>query len=75
MSLQSDGYPAFHTVSTISTRMRPITLQGDILAVSDDVADGVIQNLKDGTCAALRNDSGFGETALTVIDSSLAASG
>lgn len=55
--------------------MRPITLQGDILAVSDDVADSVIQNLKDGTCAALRNDSGFGETALTVIDSSLAASG
>jgi hypothetical protein len=50
--------------------MRPIALQLDILAFSDDVSDTIIHNLKDGTCATLRNAPVAGETVWQVISSS-----
>jgi hypothetical protein len=58
---------AFQSISTIHTRMRPIALQGDIIAFSDDFSDTIVRNLKDDTCAALRNTAVTGETAWKVI--------
>ena len=70
MSLLSHGDgtgASFQTTFTIPTRLRPIALQGDILAFSDDVAETVVQNLKDRTRATLRNAPVSGETAWQVI--------
>jgi hypothetical protein len=57
----------FQSTLTIQTRLRPIALQGDTLASCDDVAVTLIQNLKDGTSATLRNAPVSGETAWQVI--------
>jgi len=61
---RGDGTPTvFESISTIQTWLSPIALQGDILAFSDNVAETVIQNLKDDTCAILRNAPVSDQTA------------
>ena len=57
----------FQTTLIIQTHLRPVALQGDTLASCDDVADTVIQNLKDGTSATLHNAPVSGERAWQVI--------
>ena len=49
-----DGTTDFHSLGTIDTSMRPITLQGDLLAYSDDSSRTVITNWRTGALALLQ---------------------
>ncbi|KAI0937967.1 hypothetical protein AcV7_003289 [Taiwanofungus camphoratus] len=56
LSLVSQGkqQPAFRSISTFDTSFRPVALQGDLLAFSDDSSETVILNWMTGTTAILR---------------------
>lgn len=49
-----DGSSEFRSLGTIDTTMRPITLQGDRLAYSDDSSRTIITNWRSGALAVLR---------------------
>lgn len=46
---------SLNTLFSVSTSFRPITLQGDLLALSDDVSQTAIWNWRKGTYATLRH--------------------
>jgi hypothetical protein len=50
-----DGTYHFRILNSIQSNLRPITLQGNLLAVSDDVARTVIWDWSAGTSAILEH--------------------
>ena len=49
-----DGTTEFRSLGAIDTSMRPITLQGDLLAYSDDSSRTVVTNWRTGALALLQ---------------------
>jgi hypothetical protein len=45
----------FRTLSTIQSNLKPVTLQGDLLAIGDDVARTMIWDWRAGTSAILEH--------------------
>ena len=57
----------FHHVRSIDSQYKPILLEGDILAISDDISDTVLWNWREDTCATLHHEPVQGETLWQVI--------
>jgi len=59
MALETDVDGTYHlrTLNTIRSNFKPVTLQGDLLAISDDVARTTIWDWRAGTSAILEHRS------------------
>ncbi|KAK0433885.1 hypothetical protein EV421DRAFT_1842492 [Armillaria borealis] len=56
--LHLDDNGILHEIQTIDKNLRPVTLTGDIVALSDDISKIVIYNWKTDECAYLDDGSG-----------------
>ena len=55
VDMDVDGTYHFRILNTIQSNFKPVTLQGDLLAISDDVAQTVIWDWRSGTSAVLEH--------------------
>ena len=46
--------PCFQSICNIATTFRPVALQGDLIAFSDDASETVIMNWRENTFALLK---------------------
>jgi len=52
-----DSCCRFSEIYSVETSMKPMTLAGDILALSDEVSQSAIWNWRDGSCASLKHSA------------------
>ncbi|KAI0712708.1 hypothetical protein C8T65DRAFT_646664 [Cerioporus squamosus] len=50
--------PSFQTVCNIKTGFRPVALQGDLIAFSDDASETMVMNWRNNTFALLKSSQG-----------------
>jgi len=55
VDMDVDGTYHFRTLTAIQSHLKPVTLQGDLLAISDDVAQTVIWDWRSSTSAVLEH--------------------
>jgi hypothetical protein len=55
VDIDKDGRYYFRTLNTIQSNFKPVTLQGDLLAISDDVAQTIMWDWRAGTSAILEH--------------------
>ena len=57
VDMNIDGTYHFRTLNTIQLNLKPVTLQGDLLAISDDVARTVIWDWRTSASAVLEHQT------------------
>jgi hypothetical protein len=56
VDIEVDGTYYFRTLNSLESNLKPVTLQGDLLAISDDVARTVMWDWRMDTSAILEHE-------------------